>query len=81
MKKNRYLLCLLLCGVLFYYGIPNLAPYNEGIAGIFSVSWLLLALMVVAGNLTALLYVPNGQHKATRKARQLHRKRKLRYYN
>jgi hypothetical protein len=61
MKKNRYLLCLLLCGFLLYYGAPRLSIYAEGAQGIFSIVWLLFALIVIAGNLTGLLYSPKRQ--------------------
>jgi hypothetical protein len=56
MDRNRYILCLLLCGWMIYYAEPKLPIFQEGIAGAFAVSWLLFALMVIAGNLSALLY-------------------------
>jgi uncharacterized membrane protein len=58
MKKNRYLFCLLSCGVMLYYGVPQLSSYNAGLSGIFSVTWLLLAVFVIAGNLSAIMYAP-----------------------
>ncbi|WP_066292375.1 hypothetical protein [Bacillus sp. FJAT-29937] len=58
MKKNRYLLCLLVCGFLLYFAVPRLNIFSEGIEGIFAISWLAFALIVIAGNLTALLYSP-----------------------
>ena len=61
LKKNRYLLCLLLCGFLLYYGAPRLSIHAEGAQGIFSLAWLAFALMVIAGNLTGLLYSPKRQ--------------------
>ncbi|NHC42167.1 hypothetical protein G6549_19740 [Bacillus sp. MM2020_1] len=70
MKKNRYLLCLLLCGFLLYYGAPRLSIHAEGAQGIFSLAWLSFALIVIAGNLTGLLYSPkrHGQkHQAERR--------------
>jgi hypothetical protein len=81
MKKNRYLLCILLCGVLLYYGVPRLAPYDAGIAGVFSVTWLAFAIFVLAGNLTALLYAPKAKQQNSRKTiHQLQKKRKIRYF-
>lgn len=58
MKKNRYLLCFLLGGVLLYYAVPRIDIYAGGEAGIFALAWLGLALCVLAGNLTAILYAP-----------------------
>jgi hypothetical protein len=58
LKKNRYLLCLLLCAFMLYFAVPRLPLHAEGTPGIFSIAWISLALMVVAGNLTGLLYTP-----------------------
>ena len=63
LKKNRYLLCLLLCGILLYYGAPRLSIHADGAQGIFSLAWLAFALIVIAGNLTGLLYSPKRQGK------------------
>ncbi|NRD76103.1 hypothetical protein HPT25_01090 [Bacillus sp. BRMEA1] len=61
MKKNRYLLCLLLCGFMLYYAVPQLSVTAGGVQGAFSITWLVFALMVIAGNLTGLLYSPKKQ--------------------
>ncbi|AZU63604.1 hypothetical protein [Neobacillus mesonae] len=61
MKKNRYLLCLLLCGFMLYFAVPRLSVRAEGAEGVFAIVWLAFALMVIAGNLTALLYTPKRQ--------------------
>ncbi|MGG3560370.1 hypothetical protein ABES03_01800 [Neobacillus rhizosphaerae] len=61
MKKNRYLLCLLLCGLMLYFAVPRLSIHKDGPQGIFSLAWLAFALMVIAGNLTGLLYSPKRQ--------------------
>ncbi|MEH7418324.1 hypothetical protein V7266_23945 [Neobacillus drentensis] len=58
MKKNRYLLCLLLAGVMLYFAVPRLSVNFNGAPGIFSLAWLAFALIVIAGNLTGLLYSP-----------------------
>ncbi|MFJ5715942.1 hypothetical protein [Neobacillus sp. NPDC093127] len=61
MKKNRYLLCLLLVAFMLYFVIPRLSVHANGAEGIFSIAWLAFALMVIAGNLTGLLYSPKRQ--------------------
>lgn len=61
--KNRYLLCLLVCGVLLYIAVPRLNIFSDGLQGVFAISWLAFALIVIAGNLTALLYVPKKVSK------------------
>lgn len=58
MKKNRYLLCLLLAGLMLYYALPRISLEASGIEGLFAISWLSLALLVVAGNLSAYLFTP-----------------------
>ncbi|ETI68558.1 hypothetical protein [Neobacillus vireti] len=58
MKKNRYLLCLLLVAFMLYFAVPRLSIHATGAEGIFSIAWLAFALMVIAGNLTGLLYSP-----------------------
>jgi hypothetical protein len=65
MNKNRYLLYLLLCGVMLYYALPRISFDSLGAEGLFSGAWLLFALFVIAGNLSAFLYTPKKQ-KATR---------------
>ncbi|MED4224162.1 hypothetical protein [Neobacillus cucumis] len=76
MKKNRYLLCLLLAGMLLYFAVPRLTINVDGAQGIFSLTWLAFALMVIAGNLTGLLYSP----KKTRKMPTGRLKKKSRSY-
>ena len=58
MNKNRYIICLLVSGMLLYYAVPRLSVSSAGVEGIFAIAWLLFALMVIAGNLTGLLYTP-----------------------
>lgn len=78
MKKNRYLLCLLLCGLMLYAAVPRLTVNLDGTEGIFGLVWLLFALMVLAGNLTGLLYSPKRQSNSVqvdrtkRKSRSFH---------
>ncbi|OIK08526.1 hypothetical protein BIV60_25920 [Bacillus sp. MUM 116] len=78
MKKNRYLLCLLLCGAMLYYAVPQLSVTAAGPKGIFSLAWLSLALMVIAGNLTGILYSPK---KAVQKQQTNRNKRKSRMFH
>ncbi|MFT4415161.1 hypothetical protein ACLM5H_14965 [Fredinandcohnia humi] len=72
---NRLLLCLLLCGVLLYYGVPRLTIGAEGLEGIFALSWMLFALIVVSGNLIGLLYGPKLTKKTTKPAQLRSQKR------
>ncbi|MEH7345970.1 hypothetical protein V7122_19185 [Bacillus sp. JJ1532] len=65
MKKNRYLLCLLVCGFFLYFAVPRLNIFGEGLEGIFAISWLAFALIVIAGNLTSLLYSPKKSVPST----------------
>lgn len=80
MNKNRYLLCILLCGVLLYYGVPRLSPFSDGAEGIFSIAWVAFALMVVAGNLTALLYTPKKTRATKKSFSKVQKKKKLYNY-
>jgi hypothetical protein len=61
MKKNRYLLCLLLSAFMLYFAVPRLSVTAEGLQGIFAITWLAFAMIVIAGNLTGLLYAPKKQ--------------------
>lgn len=65
--KNRLLLCLLLCAAMLYYAVPRLNVEATGLEGVFAISWLAFAFIVVAGNLTALLYMPKHKQRAVRK--------------
>ncbi len=79
MKKNRYLLCLLVCGFLLYFAVPRLNIFSEGIEGIFAISWLAFALIVIAGNLTALLYSP--KKSASSASIQVQERKRSRAFN
>ncbi|MFD4816836.1 hypothetical protein ACFVSS_10635 [Peribacillus butanolivorans] len=59
-------MCLLLCGVMLYYAVPRLSLESGGLESLFAGSWLLFALLAVAGNLTGILYSPK-KHKVKRK--------------
>ncbi|MFJ7637552.1 hypothetical protein ACIQZM_16170 [Peribacillus sp. NPDC097206] len=73
--KQRLLLCLLLCGVMLYYAVPRLSLESGGPESLFGGTWLLFALLAVAGNLTGILYSP-----AKRKVKRQHQKKRLREY-
>lgn len=46
---------------MLYYAVPKLSVTASGAQGVFSFVWLLFALMVIAGNLTGILYSPKRQ--------------------
>ncbi|MHC0037371.1 hypothetical protein [Pseudoneobacillus sp. C159] len=58
MKKNRYILCLLVSAFLLYFAVPRFSIFADGLAGTFAITWLIFVLFVIAGNLSALLYSP-----------------------
>ncbi len=78
MAKNRYLLCLLAAAAMLYFALPKLPIHDSGLAGLFAISWLALCLIVIAGNLSGLLYSP--KKAKGRKNPQKYQKR-LRSYN
>lgn len=79
MKKNRYLLCILASAAMLYFALPRLPIHEGGLGGIFAFSWLAFCLIVIAGNLSALLYAPRklreksiySQKRLHKRARQL----------
>lgn len=78
MKKNRYLLCLLAAGALGYYALPRLPIHEGGFAGTFAIIWLAFCLLVIAGNLSALLYAPKRAGEGAKLTRKpIRRKRRL----
>ncbi len=56
MMRNRVILCLLICAVLMYYAVPRLTIHFSGLEGMFGFAWFMLALLVIGGNLSGLLY-------------------------
>ncbi|RIW29690.1 hypothetical protein D3H55_18095 [Bacillus salacetis] len=60
MKKQRYLICLLLAGMMLYYAVPRLDVFADGLQGVFGLSWLGFAAIVIAGNLTGMLFTPRA---------------------
>ena len=79
--KNRLLLCLLICGVLLYYAIPRLTISAAGPEGIFALSWIFFALIVIGGNLVGLMYSPKKNRKqVNRVGKMSQNRRRLRQY-
>ncbi|WP_108671276.1 hypothetical protein [Peribacillus acanthi] len=74
--KQRALLCLLLCGMMLYYAIPRIDVMAQGSFGIFSSMWLLLALFVIAGNLSGVLYSPK-KRKVIKQEKTMVQKRRM----
>jgi hypothetical protein len=81
MQRNRYILCLLVCGFLLYYAIPHLHVFAPGPEGMFSLAWLVFALFVIAGNLTGILYYPNRQAGTKKQKLSRNSRGKSRYYH
>lgn len=80
MQRNRYILCLLACGLMLYFAVPRLAVTAPGAQGIFSISWLVFALFVIAGNLTGILYFPKRKTQSKNKGQSVKAGRKSRSY-
>ena len=80
MKKNKYLLYLLLCGVMLYIAMPELNLTSGGTDELFAGSWLFLALLVFAGNLAAFLYTPKKNMRTGRARLENKEKRKSRVF-
>ena len=82
--KNRYILQLLLCGVMMYYAIPRLDVYAGGAEGIFAISWVAFALLVTSGSLIGLLYSPKQESrhsKAIQKPVSMSKKKSVRSFS
>ncbi|MFS0645575.1 hypothetical protein [Siminovitchia sp. 179-K 8D1 HS] len=74
--NNRYLLCLLLCCALIYMAVPRMDIYGPGLESIFSISWIVFALLVFAGNLAAILFPKKTRKKNLMKTGQKNTKGK-----
>ncbi|WP_147532614.1 hypothetical protein [Bacillus marasmi] len=81
MKRNRYILCMLLCGWMIYYAGPKLQVFEAGAEGIFAITWLLFALMVMAGNLTGVLYSSKPQKYDSGSYPKKRQKKKVRSFH
>ena len=81
MKKNRYIICLLVSGMLLYFAVPRLSVSSAGVEGIFAIAWLSFALIVISGNLTGLLYTPRSKKKQQISDNQVKKRIKSRHYH
>ncbi|UOE93434.1 hypothetical protein [Alkalihalobacillus sp. LMS39] len=57
--KQRFFLSLLVAFGLVAFALPRLPVGVDGLAGIFALSWIFFAVIVIAGNLVGLLYTNN----------------------
>jgi hypothetical protein len=48
---------------MLYFAVPRLSVFAEGLQGTFTLAWLSFALIVIAGNLTGMLYSPKQAGK------------------
>lgn len=81
MRRNRLLLCFLLGIAIVFYGAPYLQFQGDVKTTIYSVMWLLFALIAISGNLIALLYGKQMQKKNPTTGKiATHRKQKVRQY-
>ena len=71
--RERLWFCLLFIGIMLYYAIPRLSFTGSMEEVIFSVSWLLFAVLAAGGNVAAVLYMPK---KAVKKAKKVYPERK-----
>ncbi|QOY33902.1 hypothetical protein AWH56_014210 [Anaerobacillus isosaccharinicus] len=82
MRKNRLLLCFLLGIAILFYGVPYLNFQGDLKSVLFSVAWLLFALIVISGNMIALLYGKRVNRSATiRHNIPAKKKQKIRQYS
>jgi hypothetical protein len=80
MKKQRYLICLLLAGMMLYYAVPRLNVFAEGLSGVFALSWLAFAAIVIAGNLSGMLFAPRTAKVKGKRVKMKKEVRKLRSF-
>lgn len=82
MRKNRLLLCFLFGIAIIFYGVPFLNFQGEMTRVLFSVTWIILALMSIGGNFIALLYGKKvNRNKTIRYTVQEKKKQKVRQYS
>ncbi|WP_010174334.1 hypothetical protein [Bacillus coahuilensis] len=72
---QRYLLVFLLACLLLYFAVPRLSMTLDHISGIYALCWLMLAIFVIAGNLSALLFPKNRKRYDTRAKKAVRRVR------
>jgi hypothetical protein len=76
MKKNRYILSLLLGIALLYYAVPFLS-FDVSVNGVFSVVWVIFALFVISGNILGIFH-SQKQTNAIKQKREVRRQAKSR---
>jgi len=65
--RERLLFCLLFIGIMLYYAIPRLQFTGSMEEVIFSISWLMFALLALGGNIATVLYMPRRTVKIRKK--------------
>lgn len=61
MRRQRWLLSLFIAIALLFYAFPRLPIGSSGWSHYFSLLWLVFALLVIGGNLAAVLYAEPKQ--------------------
>lgn len=74
MKKNRYLLSILLAALMLYFAFPKLTFDYQSQEGLFSITWIGFCALVIVGNISGILLAPKNAQVKTRK-QQMPRKR------
>lgn len=82
MRKNRLLLCFLLGIAILFYGVPYLNFQGDLKSLLFSVAWLLFALIAISGNMIALMYGKRVNRSTTIRSKiSSQKKQKVRQYS
>ncbi len=63
---------------MLYFALPRLSPIDSGIGGTFSIVWLVFAFLVLAGNLTALLFNHNFGNTPAKENEKNYKKGRIR---
>lgn len=74
--KQRFLICLLLAGILFSYGLQYLPLGEGGVAGWFALCWVAFACIVLISNLLAWVhsFVPRRERAEKVSTTMVHRR-------
>ncbi len=82
MRRNRLLLCFLLGIAIVFYGVPYLNFQGDTKTIVFSIAWILFALIAISGNMIALLYGKRVERsRTTKQIIAPQRKQKVRQYS
>jgi hypothetical protein len=80
--RQRYLLSLLCAIAMLYYALPQLPFFvGEKAAQLFAVIWFAFALVVIGGNLSAILYQGQTSKKQPVNKVPLEKRRRVRSYH